>query len=250
VFRLYNEAAKLHFYTTSDREREQAIATALYVFEGIAFFVFRTQIPETLPLYRFADSSNGGHLYTTSAAERAAALVETLPPVVNLGQPVVPHGRPQPWHAPQQPQLRYRDEGIACYVRAAAADHALPISRQLQIDDARAMPARVRGFADIHTHQFANLAFGGKAFVGAAFGPLEEALPHCDYGPGGPPLDLVHGPGGARDILGSIRMILSGLARPGLGPLAGGALGAAAGIGFGPLGGALGALFGAGIGSS
>jgi microsomal dipeptidase-like Zn-dependent dipeptidase len=33
-----------------------------------------------------------------------------------------------------------------------------------------------RGFADIHNHQFANLAFGGRAFVGEAFGPPATAL--------------------------------------------------------------------------
>lgn len=68
-----------------------------------------------------------------------------------------------------------------------------------------APPPPIRGFADLHTHQFANLAFGGKAFVGAAFGPIERALPHCDYVDGGfpgNPFDWVHGPGGIRDLLG------------------------------------------------
>lgn len=34
----------------------------------------------------------------------------------------------------------------------------------------------MRGFADIHNHQFANLAFGGNAIVGEAFGPIANAL--------------------------------------------------------------------------
>ncbi len=65
----------------------------------------------------------------------------------------------------------------------------------------RSSPPAIRGFADLHTHQFANLAFGGKAFVGNAFGPIEVALPHCDY-VGGDWLNWVHGPGGIRDLLG------------------------------------------------
>lgn len=34
----------------------------------------------------------------------------------------------------------------------------------------------MRGFADIHNHQFANLAFGGSIVVGHAYGPAEVAL--------------------------------------------------------------------------
>jgi microsomal dipeptidase-like Zn-dependent dipeptidase len=67
----------------------------------------------------------------------------------------------------------------------------------------RALNTPVIGFADLHTHQFANYAFGGKAFVGEAFGPIERALPHCDTVPG-QPFNLVHGPGGTRDLLGQV----------------------------------------------
>src|SRR4051812_16433754 len=35
---------------------------------------------------------------------------------------------------------------------------------------------RLRGFADLHVHQFADLAFGGQHVVGRAFGPLRNAL--------------------------------------------------------------------------
>jgi microsomal dipeptidase-like Zn-dependent dipeptidase len=59
------------------------------------------------------------------------------------------------------------------------------------------------GFADLHNHQFANLAFGGKAFVGEAFGPIRTALPHCDY-LDGDPSNWVHGPGGVRDNLATV----------------------------------------------
>ncbi|MDP1570052.1 MAG: membrane dipeptidase [Vicinamibacterales bacterium] len=41
----------------------------------------------------------------------------------------------------------------------------------------------VRGIADVHTHQFSNLGFGGVVFWGAPFdwGGINEALPWCDY---------------------------------------------------------------------
>jgi hypothetical protein len=50
------------------------------------------------------------------------------------------------------------------------------------------------GFADLHNHQFAEYGFGGQAFWGEAFGPIDQALPWCTP---------VHGPGGVGDILGN-----------------------------------------------
>src|SRR5438270_7438691 len=37
----------------------------------------------------------------------------------------------------------------------------------------------LRGFADLHCHQMANLAYGGQAFHGKAFGNIGMALPSC-----------------------------------------------------------------------
>ena len=56
------------------------------------------------------------------------------------------------------------------------------------------------GFADTHNHQFAYLGFGGKAFWGAAYGELEDALGGCT---------AVHGPGGAGDFMGNIMRTVS-----------------------------------------
>ena len=53
----------------------------------------------------------------------------------------------------------------------------------------------VRGFADIHNHQHANLGFGGKAFWGGAFGPMAQAVPECSS---------VHGADGLGDTLGAL----------------------------------------------
>ena len=41
----------------------------------------------------------------------------------------------------------------------------------------------VRGIADLHTHQFSNLGFGGVQFWGAPYDPggINEAIPWCDY---------------------------------------------------------------------
>jgi microsomal dipeptidase-like Zn-dependent dipeptidase len=53
---------------------------------------------------------------------------------------------------------------------------------------------RVFGFADLHVHQFNNLSYGGSAFWGSPFGPIDQVLVPCDR---------VHGPGGLYDIVGA-----------------------------------------------
>ena len=53
----------------------------------------------------------------------------------------------------------------------------------------------IRGFADVHNHQFANLGFGGLAFWGSPYGDLPRALPWCTP---------AHGAGGSDDILGKV----------------------------------------------
>ena len=73
----------------------------------------------------------------------------------------------------------------------------------LYAEHANSQPAELVGFADIHNHQFANLGFGGKAFVGNAFGPKDEALPHCDFVKGNL-TNWVHGPGGVRDMMANV----------------------------------------------
>jgi microsomal dipeptidase-like Zn-dependent dipeptidase len=51
------------------------------------------------------------------------------------------------------------------------------------------------GFADLHNHQFAHLAFGGRAFWGGAYGRIDQQLAWCTP---------VHGPGGAGDLMGNL----------------------------------------------
>src|SRR3954462_12655402 len=53
----------------------------------------------------------------------------------------------------------------------------------------------LRGFADIHNHQFAHLGFGGLEFFGLPSGPIDQALPWCTP---------VHEPGGVGDIIGTV----------------------------------------------
>ena len=57
-------------------------------------------------------------------------------------------------------------------------------------------PRTIRGFADLHTHQFGNLAFGGNAVIGSPYGRASTALADC----GGL---LQHGQAGKDDVMGN-----------------------------------------------
>jgi microsomal dipeptidase-like Zn-dependent dipeptidase len=66
-------------------------------------------------------------------------------------------------------------------------------------------PNPMFGFADTHTHQFANLGFGGLAFWGSAFGKLED-LSWCTP---------AHGPGGIGDTLSNALGVFNHTGGPG-----------------------------------
>jgi microsomal dipeptidase-like Zn-dependent dipeptidase len=80
------------------------------------------------------------------------------------------------------------------------------------------------GFADVHNHQFAHLGFGGLAFHGDATGEMKEALGWCDFTHAFPPR-IIHGPGGANDLVGDVFRYVykpEGQVLPHLGHLVGG----------------------------
>jgi len=84
-------------------------------------------------------------------------------------------------------------------VTAANDDGESPLGLlaiQLEVRVAAPPDAAVFGFADLHTHQFSNLGFGGKVVFGQAFnsGGVSAALPVCES---------VHGFAGLSDIVGS-----------------------------------------------
>ena len=65
-------------------------------------------------------------------------------------------------------------------------------------------PPPIQGYADLHTHQFGNLGFGGWAVAGQPFGPASAALAWCDA-------QQQHGPGGVADVMANLaRKYLTG----------------------------------------
>lgn len=93
LFRMFSSSIVDHFYTTSASERDNAVDNLRYTNEGIAAYVYSSNICSSIPLYRMYSGGATDHFYTTSAPERDNA-------VNNLG---------------------YTDEGDAAYVLNAPA---------------------------------------------------------------------------------------------------------------------------------
>ena len=103
LYRLLKTGTGNHFYTTSATERDHAVNHLGFKYEGIAGYVFSTQVTGSVPLYRLvlATSTVLDHFYTTSAAERDNA-VKTY---------------------------SYKDEGIQCYVLPTQMKGTTPLYR-------------------------------------------------------------------------------------------------------------------------
>ncbi|MFZ2976084.1 MAG: SpoIID/LytB domain-containing protein [Candidatus Moraniibacteriota bacterium] len=72
VYRFVNSTSGDHFYTASENEKTAVLNNPQwgYTAEGIAFYVYTSQVNETLPVYRFVNSTSGDHFYTASENER------------------------------------------------------------------------------------------------------------------------------------------------------------------------------------
>jgi microsomal dipeptidase-like Zn-dependent dipeptidase len=93
----------------------------------------------------------------------------------------------------------------ACVLAVVLAPHSrLPHPRAVTaaLGPTAAADARVWGFADTHTHQFANLAFGGSLFHGAPYGDEAVALRGCSFGHAFTFGVLLHRTGGCDDYRG------------------------------------------------
>lgn len=81
LHRFYNFRNGTHFYTASEAEKNNIIATlgGTYRYEGVAYYV---SLSIGTPVYRFYRPNPGCHFYTTSVAERDS-IVATLKGIYN-----------------------------------------------------------------------------------------------------------------------------------------------------------------------
>ncbi len=61
-----------HFYTASKGEDAEMIRDYSWIDEGITGYIYTSQVPGTVPLYRIWNSTAGYHLYTNSSEEKDA----------------------------------------------------------------------------------------------------------------------------------------------------------------------------------
>ena len=85
VYRFYNTQTTAHFYTTSETEKANILATLpQFQLDGTAFYGANAFSPGLSPVYRFYNSQSGVHFYTISETEKANILA-TLPHLVLEG---------------------------------------------------------------------------------------------------------------------------------------------------------------------
>jgi uncharacterized protein (DUF1800 family) len=71
VFRFFNDQTGTHFYTTSTSERDIVLSRwPQFIYEGVVFYAYLDQTPDTKPVFRFFDTATSTHFYTQSEAER------------------------------------------------------------------------------------------------------------------------------------------------------------------------------------
>ena len=71
MYRFYNTNTGVHFYTTSEAERDHVRATYdQFNYEGPVFSVPEGSSEATMPVYRFYNTDSGVHFYTISEAEK------------------------------------------------------------------------------------------------------------------------------------------------------------------------------------
>ena len=71
VYRLYNLATNVHFYTANKSERDSLITSGNFRDEGISYYAYNDgSVSETTPLYRFYNTATGTHFYTDNEAEK------------------------------------------------------------------------------------------------------------------------------------------------------------------------------------
>jgi subtilisin family serine protease len=86
VYRFWSDTHKTHFYTISEAEKNQIIATYasnVWRFEGVAYRAVQTEASTTcsskFPVYRFWNNQRSSHFYTISEQERNAVLTQYSP---------------------------------------------------------------------------------------------------------------------------------------------------------------------------
>ncbi|MEJ7847270.1 MAG: hypothetical protein WKF92_04165 [Pyrinomonadaceae bacterium] len=69
VYRFYNSTENRHLYTSDCSEKDNVLRNGGYNYEGVVFYVSKTQKRRTVPLHRLY-LNNGAHFYTADVTEK------------------------------------------------------------------------------------------------------------------------------------------------------------------------------------
>jgi peptidoglycan hydrolase-like amidase len=122
-----------HLYTISENEKKTVLNNPQwgYVYEKIAFYVHKTQVDGTLPVYRFSNVSNGDHFYTISQEEKnkiSLAPVYRFANTIN-GNHFYTISITEKNSLINNPQWGYKTEGVAFYEYTSQVNGTLPVYR-------------------------------------------------------------------------------------------------------------------------
>ena len=75
VYRFFNPSKGVHLYTTNEVERDSIIENLdNFVYEGVKFYAYETEVDDSMPIYRFYEPTLGVHFYTPSEVERDSVI--------------------------------------------------------------------------------------------------------------------------------------------------------------------------------
>ncbi|MDM8569671.1 CAP domain-containing protein, partial [Thiotrichales bacterium HSG1] len=73
VYRFWSDNKQVHFFTTSAEEKDWIMnnfSTKSWNYERISWYVYKTEQPNTIPVYRFWSDTFQGHLFTADVDEK------------------------------------------------------------------------------------------------------------------------------------------------------------------------------------
>lgn len=140
LYRLFNGFG--HFYTTNVAERDSAIKNASYRDEGIAGYVYGTQVSGTIPLYRLVverKETGTRHYYATTERQVRAAKKDG-----------------------------YTSEDICCYISATQQGGTLPFYQLYGsvADDHLYTTVETEKYEYIHKHDYVIQPTAGYIWAG------------------------------------------------------------------------------------
>ena len=102
MHRFFNTQTGVHFYTISETERANVVATLPhFTYEGVAYHASQVAGQGLIPFYRFFVPSKGFHFYTANEAEKAS--IQANLSAVYTYEGVGYHVLDANWHAEKLP---------------------------------------------------------------------------------------------------------------------------------------------------